>query len=134
MINVFPTLLSYGLFAPFLLRITIAIVFLVLGWSFVTTKRISLAAYFEANDYPLGSVLPWLLGSITLLTGIFFLFGFFTQVAVLISMYVLLNLMSIERREEKVLPYPQVFYLLMMIIATSLLFSGAGAFGIDLGL
>jgi uncharacterized membrane protein YphA (DoxX/SURF4 family) len=134
MVNVFPTLLSYGLFAPFILRLTIAVVFFMLGWALITTKRISTSAYFEAERYPLAQAIPWLFGISTILTGLFFLFGFFTQVASLISMYLLLNLMFIERREERILDYPQGFYVLMMIIATSLLFSGAGAWGVDLSI
>jgi len=113
---------------------TIASVFFILGWSLIATKRISISAYFEAQRYPLAKTLPWLFGISAILTGLFFLFGFFTQVASLIAMYILLNLMFIERREERIFEYPQGFYVLMMLIATSLLFSGAGAWGADLSI
>lgn len=128
---VFPTLLAYGFVAALLLRITLAAFFIIVGIQMVRSKRISLSAYFEANAYPLAPLLPILLSVLCILTGLFFVFGFFTQVAALIATYVLLNIMLIEHRDEHLFKYTQFTYLLLMIIAAALLFLGPGTLAFD---
>ena len=59
------------------------------------------------------------------------MFGFMTQIAALLSVYIIMNLMLIENRSEKIFYISQHFYVVMMIIAISLLFSGAGIFAVD---
>ncbi|MEY2641173.1 MAG: hypothetical protein RL150_566 [Candidatus Parcubacteria bacterium] len=132
MVNVFPTLLSFSAFAPLLLRASLGITLIVFALQMMKSKRIGMTAYFEANGYPVAAVLPFLLGLISFLSGLFLIFGFFTQVAALTTFYVFLNMMYIERRDEKLFTFTQPAYLLLLIIATSLLFSGAGAWSLDL--
>lgn len=132
MVNVFPTLISFAAVAPLLLRVTLGITLIVFGLQMVRSKRISMAAYFEANGYPVATVLPWLLGTISLLSGLFLIFGFFTQIAALTTFYILLNMMYIERRDERLFAFTQPAYLLLLVIAASLLFSGAGLWSFDL--
>lgn len=128
---VFPTLLSYGFIAPLLIRASLAFFFIAIGLAMIRTKYIGLCAYFEANKYPLATTLPWLLSATAILTGTFFVFGFFTQVASLTATYLLLNLMIIEHREEHLFNYSQLSYLLLMVLAAALIFLGPGAIALD---
>jgi uncharacterized membrane protein YphA (DoxX/SURF4 family) len=107
MVNVFPTLISFAAVAPLLLRVTLGVTLIVFGLQMVRQKRIGLTAYFEANSYPLAT-------------------------AALTTFYVLLNMMYIERRDERLFAFTQPAYFFLLIIATSILFSGAGLWSFDL--
>lgn len=98
------------------------------------SKRALFAAYFSSKEFPLANLLPWKLGIAQIILGIFFLFGMFTQIASLIAIYIFFSLFYIENRAEKILPHTSAFYLVMIVIAFSLLFTGAGAFAVDLPL
>lgn len=134
MLNTFPELLNYSLLAPTLLRLILAFVLITVGIDTITKKRSLFASYFISREFPLANLLPWKFGISEIILGLFFFFGFFTQVASLIAIYILLSLFFIENRAEKILPHNSTFYLIMIVIAISLLFSGAGAFAVDLPL
>lgn len=134
MLNTFPELLNYSLLAPALLRLVLAFVLITIGIDTITKKRILFAAYFDSKQYPLANFLPWKFGIAEIILGLFFFFGFFTQIASLIAIYILFCLFYIENRAEKILPHTSTFYLIMIVIAISLLFTGAGAFAVDLPL
>jgi uncharacterized membrane protein YphA (DoxX/SURF4 family) len=135
MLNTFPELLNYSLLSPALLRWLLAFVLISVGIEILKpTTRALFVAYFSSRDFPLANFLPWKLGVAQIVLGIFFIFGIFTQVSALVAIYVLFSLFYIENRVERILPHTSMFYLTMIIIATSLLFSGAGAFAVDLPL
>lgn len=134
MLNIFPELLNYGLLAPTIIRITLAITLLFIGYETVFSKRLNFLSYFEAKKYPLAKLLPIKLGVAEIIAGLFLLFGFFTQVAALATVFLSLMLMYIENRDEKILPHSLTFYLIIAILSVTLLFSGAGAFAIDIPL
>lgn len=134
MLNTFPELLNYSILAPTLLRLVLAFVLITIGIDTITKKKILFLAYFESKAYPLAKLLPWKFGIAEIILGLFFLFGFFTQIASLIAIYILFCLFYIENRAEKILPHNSTFYLIMIVIAISLLFLGAGAFAVDLPL
>lgn len=134
MLNTFPELLNFGLLAPTIIRLILAIILLVLGYETIFKKRLSFCLYFKAKEYPLAAFLPWKLGIAEIITGIFLFFGFFTQIASIVSMYLFFTLLYIENRDEKILPHTSTFYLVMIFVSATLLFSGAGIFAVDLPL
>ena len=135
MLNTFPELLNYSILAPTLLRLVLAFVLITTGFVIIRpAKRALFAAYFDSKQYPLASFLPWKLGVAQIVIGIFFFFGFFTQIAALVALYILFALFYIENRVERILPHTSTFYLIMIVIALSLLLTGAGAFAVDLPL
>lgn len=134
MLNTFPELLNYAILSPTLLRLVLAFTLITIGLDTIRNKRALFMAYFSSRDYPMANFLPWKFGIAEIILGIFFIFGFFTQVAALIAIYILFALFYIENRAEKILPHTSTFYLVMIVIAISLLFTGAGAFAVDLPL
>ncbi len=135
MLNTFPELLNYAILGPTLLRLVLAFVLISVGIEMLRpTKRALFAVYFSTKEYPLANFLPWKFGIAEIILGVFFLFGFFTQVASLIAIYILFALFYIENRADRILPNTSAFYLVMIVIALSLLFTGAGAFAVDLPL
>ncbi len=135
MLNTFPELLNYSILSATILRLVLAFVLISTGIEIIKpTKRALFMAYFESKQYPLASFLPWKFAIAQIMLGVFFFFGFFTQVVALIAIYILFCLFYIENRAEKILPHTSAFYLAMIAIALSLLLTGAGAFAVDLPL
>lgn len=135
MLNTFPELLNYSILAPTLIRFVLGFVLITVGLEILKpSKRYLFSAYFSSRSYPLADLLPWKFGIIQIILGLFFIFGFFTQIASLITLYILFWLLLIENREEKILPHTSTFYLIMFVMALSLLLTGAGAFAVDLPL
>jgi uncharacterized membrane protein YphA (DoxX/SURF4 family) len=135
MLNTFPELLNYSILAPTLLRFVLAFILITTGIEIIRpTKRALFAAYFSTKEFPLADFIPWKLGIAQIALGVFFFFGMFTQISALIAIYIFFSLFYIENRAERILPHTSAFYLVMIVISLSLLFTGAGAFAVDLPL
>jgi putative oxidoreductase len=134
MLNPFPDLLVYSLLAPLILRIVAGFIFVDLGkLSFREEKerwKISLGVLGISN--PILGVK--ILGLVEIIGGLMLIVGFYTQIAALILATLTLAQVYIEYKNPEVLKRNIVFYLLLFAITISLLFSGAGAFAMDLPL
>jgi len=131
MFNLFPDLLSYSLIAPFLLRVVVGFILFKFGWNTVTNKRPEVYNFTTSNKNTL--ILTKFLGLIHLILGLLFIIGLLTQV---ISLVVLLfSIISYTATKKKFFRYRDpVFFVLLGVICLSLVFSGAGAFALDLPL
>jgi len=135
MLNTFPELLNYSLLSPTLLRWVLAFILITIGIEIIKpAKRALFSAYFSSKEFPLADFIPWKLGIAQIVLGVFFFFGMFTQIASLIAIYIFFSLFYIENRVERILPHTSAFYLVMIVISISLLFTGAGALAVDLPL
>lgn len=134
MLNPFPELLSFGLFAPFVLRLALGFVFLNLGYSKLTGEKSSWVRFFNLTPFKPASFWVTLFGTIQIIGGIMLLIGLYTQIAALVFAVIALAEVYIEKREPVLLNRNLVFYILIFVISLSLLFSGAGFFAVDLPL
>lgn len=132
MFSVFPELLSYWLFAPFLLRITLGIFFV---WTALqhSRQRQVLQSVWPAWTRPMYSI------SIIfeVLLGALLVIGLYTQVAALVvAVYaVKMLIVKIARSQYAVwAPHNTFLYIMILAISLSLLVLGAGAFAFDLPL
>lgn len=133
MLSIFPTLLSFGIIAPFLLRLTLGIIFIYISYFIIYKNRKSFFDYYKKNKYPLPEFITSFFGVLTAITGLFLLVGFLTQIDVLVSIYLLISL-YLSDKEIKAFEFNNSFYWLAGVVSISLLFLGAGAFAIDLPL
>jgi len=134
MLNPFPELLTYSLLAPFILRITIGFLLVNLGYLKLSKEKSRWEATFEAFQVKQKVVATKILGFIEVIGGLSLIAGFYTQVAA-IAFVILSGIeVFIEYREETLLKRDIVFYVLMFMIALSLVFSGAGFFAVDIPL
>ncbi len=117
MLNPFPDLLTYSLFAPFILRVVLGFVYLDIG--ILNFKK-------SGNQKLLGIV--EIIGAVMLFAGLY------TQIAALIFIVITGISFYIEYKDEDVLKRDIVFYLLVLAISISLLFTGAGIYAKDLPL
>lgn len=134
MLNTFPTLLAYSLFAPMILRISLGIILIGIGITSIFEKRELFKAYFISQKFPYANIVVWIFGIAEIISGVFLIIGLSTQIVAIIAVFLLLNIYSFESRDDRLLPYTPSTYLILSIVALSLLFSGAGFFAIDLPL
>jgi uncharacterized membrane protein YphA (DoxX/SURF4 family) len=134
MLNVFPELLSFSLFAPFFLRVVLGIVFVNLGFLKFKLERDSWIRFFRLT--PLKPAEFWVsfFALIQVVGGLMLIAGIYTQAVALVFAAITLIEIYVENREPVLLNRNLVFYILLFVISLSLLLTGAGFFAIDLPL
>ncbi len=117
MLNPFPYLLSFGLLGPFLLRLILGITFIHFGTLKIKNKNYKhVVAYVET------------------LAGVMLVLGLYTQIAALVVALILLYQLFHKMTKKAFLTDGVNYYLILFIIALSLLVTGAGFFAFDLPL
>lgn len=120
MLNPFPDLLTYGLLAPFILRLALA--FFLISSNYATAVQ-------KTMDLTQAKAIAYVV------TGAMIFFGFFTQIAVLVAL--LIVAFDIWNGLSKKIIYADSekwCFVFVIVIGLSLMFSSAGAFAIDLPL
>jgi uncharacterized membrane protein YphA (DoxX/SURF4 family) len=119
MLSLFPTLLAYDGFTPFLLRLTLGAV--LIFWSYKKlTNRIDIKVT--------------LLGIIELISGILLIVGYLTQLAALIIAVILGIKIGFKIKNKSFLNDGVNYYLILFVISICILISGAGFIAFDLPL
>ncbi len=132
-LSVFPSLLDYGLLAPFLIRIVAGFIFLDLGYLKVKKERERWYNLFN-TFIGMGGFLVTLVAVVEMVGGVLLILGLFTQIAALVlALLAFLNL-YLEWREPAFIRRSLVFYMMLFAMTLSLLFSGAGFLAFDLPL
>lgn len=134
MLNPFPDLLIYSLLAPFILRVVAGFIFINLGFLAFRNEKERWVASLRLLGIPRPEIAVKVFGLIEVAGGIMFLLGFYTQIAALVLGLLTFAEAFIEYKDPSVLKRNLVFYTMLLAIILSLLFSGAGAFAIDLPL
>jgi uncharacterized membrane protein YphA (DoxX/SURF4 family) len=134
MLNPFPDLLTYSLLAPFLLRIVAGLIFIDLGTLAFRGEKMSWQNSLIKLRIPKPNLAVKIFGAIEIAGGIMLILGFYTQIAALVLALFTFAETYVEYKDPTILKRNFVFYLMLLIILLSLLFSGAGAFAIDLPL
>ncbi len=114
-LSTFPALLTYGFFAPTILRLGIGFLRLMAG---VDRKN---------KDYGWTSIF-YIVSSIMIVV------GFYTQIAVIIALILIALDFWLEKKKGPVAREKMALTILMIIILLSLLLTGPGAFAFDLPL
>lgn len=134
MLNPFPSLLVYSMLAPFILRVIAGFIFIDLGLVAWKQERERWIISFKALRIPNPNRAVKILGVVEIIGGIMLLLGFYTQISALVLTLITLAEAYIEYKDPAILKRNLVFYILLLAITLSLLFSGAGAYAIDLPL
>jgi len=134
MLNPFPELLTFGLLAPFLIRIVLAVIYIHFSYSKLMKERGSASNFFAQRGFRPGILFVWIFGLVGIIGGLMLLVGIYTQIASLILTLLMLAVVVIKAFRPTLLAGTLSFYALIFIATLSLLFSGAGAFAFDLPL
>jgi putative oxidoreductase len=134
MLNPFPDLLTYSTFGPFVLRLVLGLIFIDLGVLKFRAEKQSWINTFKSLSLKPAEHLVTLYAVLEILGGILLVLGLWTQVAALAFVIFTGIELYIEWTEGAVLKRNITFYVLLFVIALSLLVTGAGAFAFDLPL
>ncbi len=118
MLSIFPDLLNWSIIAPFILRLALGITLIHFAW-----------VYIKSSDKSVKT-----LGLIEGVLGLLILIGLFTQLATLIVSIILIGLIFGKIKEKAFLTNGINYYLLLLAMAISLIFLGAGYPAFDLPL
>ena len=121
MLNIFPSLLIYGFFAPTVLRIAVALL------SFYVVY----ATWHHKGKH---ETLGWASMIANAVVGIMLLVGYFTQIAALVALLFRLASFVMPKKYRDFVPLPMSTRLIVAAICISLLLTGAGALAFDLPL
>lgn len=134
MLSPFPVLLSFGLLAPFLIRVLLGIFFVRYGWFKIGKGRGEKIVFFEKAGLHPGNIFVLISGITEIVGGIMLILGLYTQVAAIVLSLIIFGAVIIKFRRPTILTADMDFYILLFATTLSLLFSGAGAFAFDLPL
>jgi putative oxidoreductase len=134
MLNPFPSLLIYSLFAPLILRVLAGLIFFNLGFVTLKGEKRSFINSLISLRIPNPELTAKAIAILEIVGGIMFILGFYTQVVALVLGFIILIESYVEFKESLILKRDLAFYVMLFGITISLLFSGAGAFAIDLPL
>jgi len=134
MLNPFPDLLTYGLLAPFILRMVAGLIFINLGVLVFKNEKNRWLDSLSVLKIPNPKIALKMIGAIEIAGGIMLILGFYTQVAALVLALLVFAEALVEYKDPLILKRNFVFYTMLLTITLSLLLSGAGAFAIDLPL
>src|SRR3989338_8964949 len=136
MLNIFPDLLSYSFFAPFLLRVVLGLVFIAHGYPKLFGGFTQTVGFFESVGIKPAKFWVFVVGAVEFFGGVALVVGFLTQIAAaLIAINMLVATIYVKKiKFKKGLVDGYEFDLILLAAALALLFLGPGAFSIDLPL
>lgn len=136
MLSAFPDLFTYGLLAPFILRLALAFYMGTIGLE--SLKRAKSTVSGPSASESMVPEIPWIpykkesiYGGFNVIVALLLTIGLFTQVAALISFLIIILEWKIKKEPGVLWQSEHVSMLLAGAIAISLLFSGAGFFAFD---
>jgi uncharacterized membrane protein YphA (DoxX/SURF4 family) len=118
-LSLFPVLLSYQQLAPFLIRIVLGVTLAYFGYHKILGKGQSSGS--NSKTY----------GGIEVIVAIFLIIGLWTQLAALLNAAILIIKLGFKIKEKKFLSDGINYYVLLLTMAISLIFTGAGFLAID---
>ncbi len=133
MLNTFPSLLTYGFFAPTVLRILVAFSFFYISYAQasrrkeITALKIQLIGHVDQTMVLISSLFIFAIGAALFL-------GWHTQIAAIIGIIVALKHAIYAKKYPLAIPLCRLEYVYLVVIMLTLLISGAGALAMDLPL
>lgn len=115
MLNMFPALITYNLLAPVIIRLVLGVVFGYIGHHRIKTKEKGLVLF----------------GMIHVIIGILFFVGLMTQVAAIVASIILVVQLAHKVKSKAFLTDGVNYYILLLAMSLSLIFSGSGLWALD---
>ncbi|MFA6273505.1 MAG: DoxX family protein [Candidatus Paceibacterota bacterium] len=131
MLSVFPSLFNFSFFAPTILRLAVALIFVSNGYQKTFTRKAEWIEHFKSVGIKPGNQIISAVGIIELVAGTLLLVGFWAQPAALVLTIISLAYIILKINKPAALPNKVSFYLLLLAINLSLLLTGPGALAFD---
>ena len=132
--SLFPDLLNFNAVGPTILRLTLALIFINLGYLKLHGERKGWLMFLRAVNIPFPKFVNSAVAIIEIVGGLMFIVGVYTQaVAIILGLLGLIQIF-IESKEESLIRRTFVFYFLVIAICISILLTGPGIMAVDLPL
>jgi uncharacterized membrane protein YphA (DoxX/SURF4 family) len=122
LVSLFPSFLTYAQVGPLLIRLVLGITLAYFGYEKIKNHGTSSGSNSR------------LYGAIEIFISIFLIVGLYTQLAALLNAIILVIKLGFKINDKKFLSDGVNYYILLLIMAISLLFTGAGFWAFDLPL
>ena len=133
-LNTFPTLLTFSMFSPLILRVVLGFIVINLGYLKLDKEKTLWQELFETINIHPSRIFVKVLAFIEIIGGLMLIAGSYTQLTAIIFSVLFFCEAILEYRESSLEKRSLTFYILMFTISLSLVFLGAGAFAFDLPL
>lgn len=133
-LNTFPNLLTFGILAPFILRLVIGFIAIDLGYLKLGKENVDWRILFETIHFRPSKYFVKIFAFVEIAGGLMLLLGAYVQIVAIIFALAFFCEAVLEYKEESLEDRNITFYVLMFAISLSLIFTGAGAFALDLPL
>ncbi len=133
-LNTFPSLLTFSMLSPLILRVVLGIIVINLGSLKIGDEQRSWQELFETINIHPAATFVKILAFIEIIGGLILLAGAYTQLAGMVFAALFFCEAILEYREPNLEKRDLAFYILVFAISLSLVFLGAGAFAFDLPL
>ena len=133
-LNTFPNLLTFGMLAPFILRVVLGFILINLGSLKLGKEQSAWQELFEVINVHPAIFFVKTIAYIEMVGGLMLIVGAYTQLVSIIFTTLFFCEAILEYREPTLERRNLTFYILMFTISLSLIFLGAGAFAFDLPL
>ena len=134
MLSIFPSLLIFGIFAPFILRVVVGVYFFYTGYKHLQVERENIVKEVARKIGTFAKPLVILTILIEVVIGLSLIAGFLTQPMALVGILYILILLWFKNECPIFVKHERVFYIILFAILLSLLLTGAGALAVDLPL
>ena len=118
-LSLFPYLLSYQQLSPLIIRVVLGVTLAYFGYEKIL-----------GNGHSSGSNSK-IYGVVEMIIALFLIIGLWTQLAAILNAVILVIKLCWKIKEGKFLTDGVNYYILLLAMAISLVFTGAGAFAID---
>lgn len=118
--SIMPQLLVYSSVAAFIIRVVLGITLIHFGYR--KTQGRGQSSGSNSRNY----------GILEIIIGVFLVIGIFTQLAALLNAFILLIKIGLKARDGQVFTDGVNYYVLLLAMATSLIFTAPGAFAVDM--
>ena len=132
MLNTFPAFLTYGFFAPALLRVAVAACFAYLAYYHLAHRQQIAHTHFPIIGAQ--SLVPLVGAFIEALLALSLLFGYHTQIAAIAGIILAAKYWYWSGSYPSYFVYARATCFLLLVICLSLVLSGAGGLAVDLPL
>ena len=137
MLTTFPTLLMYSFYVPTALRVMLAVFFAWMAISHFTHKKAVGDEIDNKVRWVSHEMAVWLVGLVILFElaiALFLFVGAFTQIAAILAALAFAKMAWLRKSMPHYAPLPSSTFIVLAIVALSVLITGAGGFAFDLPL
>lgn len=134
MLSIFPTLFTYGIVAPFVLRMAAGLFFLDRGYRHLKEEKKGLVSDMTHWLHAFAKPFATIVALVEIVLGLSLIAGFLTQIVAIIGAIYMFKMLYFKVECPHIAKHDRLVYVLFIVILLSLLVTGPGILAADLPL